>query len=135
MSACMHVYPQTEIQECIACSVRGTKVRALLHWGKGKRTGGYASFAWQERAHSRVTQMTHTHTRHHMPSLEPSLLCQHQGTLRHQRVICWSWREKEWPLPIWFPHSNFPNERKCIGAEIWEGMSAEDFDCRSPAIH
>ena len=35
-----------------------------------------ATFVWQERAHTRATQMTH------MPSLKPlSLLCQHRGEL------------------------------------------------------
>ena len=54
----------------------------------GERNGGYATFVWQARAHTRVTQMTH------MPSLKPlCLLCQNQGSLRHWRVICLSQRK------------------------------------------
>ena len=40
---------------------------------------------WQERVHTRITQMTH------MPSTKPfCLLCQHQGSLRHRCMICLS---------------------------------------------
>ena len=56
-------------------------VRALLNGG-GDGTGGNATFVWQARAHTHVTQMTH------MPSLKPlCLLCQNLCWLRHRRLF------------------------------------------------
>ena len=61
----------------------------------GGRNGGYATFVWQERAQTRATQMTH------MPSLKPlCLLCYNQGSLRHQRVICFSQRKNIPPIKV-----------------------------------
>ena len=54
----------------------------------GLRNGGDATFVWQEREHTRTTQMTR------MPSDGPSncciscVKCEKQGSLRHGRVIC-----------------------------------------------
>ena len=51
----------------------GNRAGVSLNGGSGAR--GYATFVWQERAHPRVTQMTHK------PSLKPfSLLNQNQGS-------------------------------------------------------
>ena len=68
-------------------------IRALLNAGGGGKTGGDATFVWEERAQTCATQMTH------MPSLKPLCFsCENQGSLRHWCVICLSQRKNTHPV-------------------------------------
>ena len=103
----------------------------------GERNGGYATFVWQALAHTRATQMTH------MASLKPlSLLCQNEGSLRHQRVMCVSQRKNVPPIKVPpFKSARCLNDSKyfcfwnLFSALHYIMLTAKSFGCNSFALH